>query len=150
MSIYASFGSIDSDEHRFGCKCLVRRRPKEGQHAIIFERGGTFWVDGRHPCTCGVGPIAYQHSGILPSDSDQRGGCFSLAYIPGHIEGAGRPPLSEDMLPCWPWLRVSIWGVANDDPTVLLTREQVESVRDSLNWWLENAPHAGERSKEKP
>ena len=139
MSIYASFGCVDSADHKVGCKRLAKKRPV-GAIACIMTESGTYWVDESRPCTCGVGPIRYQHSGILPSDSDERGGCFSLGYIPGHIDDGTRKPLSDNMQPCWPWLRVSIWGAKPEDPTVVLTREQVQSVRDSLNWWLENTP----------
>ena len=83
-------------------------------------------------------PIRYRASHILPSDRDERRGSLDLAYIPPHI-ARGRRKRSEDGQ-FWPWLRV---GVAAEEmtagETVILTREQVEKLRDSLNWWLENS-----------
>lgn len=143
MSIYASFGGVDSGEHKRGCKRLTKKRTKvDLPHAIIFEKGGAYWVDDSRPCTCGIGPIVYKHSGVLPSDGDPRGGWFGMAYIPGHIDDATRLPISDVMQPCWPWLRIDVGESIEKQATVILTREQAESVRDSLNWWLENTPRS--------
>lgn len=138
MSIYASIFGFDADEHAEGCKRLVKRRrdPKRMLNCFMFP-SGTFWVDDSRPCTCSSGPIAYQHSGVLPSASDKRGGYLGIAAIPGHIDDSNRKPISDDMQPYWPWLRVSLDGV--NDSTVILTRKQVTELRDALNEWLKLA-----------
>jgi hypothetical protein len=122
MSIYAStFG--------FGCD----RKPRCARLKKVGRK--TYEQDDSNPCTCGSSPIEYQGSHILPSNKDRRGGVLSLGAIPGHIARPGRKAISHDMQPYWPWLRVSIWET-NDDPTILLTRQQVEQLRDELTLWL--------------
>ena len=146
MSIYCSTFSIDASDHEVGCERLVRMkrgqqapRAKDGLARFVIVGDKDYAVDDSRQCTCGSGPIVYKHSGVLPADSDPRGGCLSLGAIPGRIDDSTRQAISDDFQPWWPWLRVSIWGAKENDPTVLLTRSHVESLRDALNSWLERA-----------
>lgn len=146
MSIYCSIFSIDAEDHEIGCKRLIRLkrgqkapRDKDGIASFVIAGGADdYAVDESRLCTCGSGPITYQHSGVLPADDNPRGGCFSLGAIPPHITRDGRDdrPENENW---YPWLRVSIWGTPKDDPTVILTRKQVEKLRDALDDWLERS-----------
>jgi hypothetical protein len=88
--------------------------------------------DDSKPCTCGSSPIQFQHSGVLPSDNDKRGGIFGIAAIPDHITRDGRDDRPEKGK--WhPWLRVSMFEV---EDSIILTRKQVEELRDALSDWL--------------
>lgn len=113
MSIYASIFDI-GEEHL--PRCLYR-------------------LDDSMPCTCGESPLLYQGSHVLPSKRDKRGGCLMLAAIPNHITRDGRDNGPQDGW--YPWMRVSMFE-ANSD-SLILTRKQVEKLRDSLSQWLENA-----------
>lgn len=81
-------------------------------------------------------PLQYQGSHVLPRDRDKRAGSVDLAYIPPHITRNGKDTRSEDA-PIHPWLRL---GVSVDNyacrNTVILTRIQVEKLREQLDWWL--------------
>ncbi len=127
MSIYCS--TFGFDEHKPRCKRLKKISAK------------TYEQDDRNPCTCGVLPIRYQHSGVLPSNKDERGGYLSLGAIPSHITRDGRDNRPEGGK-WWPWLRISLsaneMSLTNDD-TVVLTRKQVKALRDALNLWLETS-----------
>lgn len=75
-------------------------------------------------------PIQYQGSQVLPRDRDKRGGSVDLGAIPSHITRDGRDDALEGR---WhPWLRISV-----NESTVVLTRDQVKMLRDSLAEWLE-------------
>ena len=88
-------------------------------------------------------PIRYQGSHVLPGEKDEHSGSVDLAYIPPHIS-RGRRKGSEDGA-FWPWLRM---GIAEKNmsagETVILNRKQVEELRDSLNWWLEQSKRGQE------
>jgi hypothetical protein len=99
-------------------------------------RNGMYRQDDSRPCTCKSSPIKYQHSGILPSGKDERGGILGIAAIPGHIKRRGRKALSDDMTPWHPWLRISMFEA---DDSVILAKKQVEELRDALNNWLEKS-----------
>lgn len=120
MSIYCSIFGF-GDEHELRCKRM--RKIRKGQYQ----------QDDSKPCTCKSSPIKYQHSGVLPSGKDERGGIFGIAAIPGHIKRKGRKPLSDGMTPWHPWLRVSMFEA---EDSIILARKQVEKLRDSLNVWL--------------
>lgn len=123
MSIYAGFFGVGV-EHKNKCAKVTKIAPK------IYQE------DDSKPCTCGAAPIKYQHSGVLPSDKDERSaGVLDLSAIPGHISRKGRPPLSDDFHPYHPWLRVGIWGAGDD--TIVLTRKQAIEMRDALTQWIE-------------
>jgi hypothetical protein len=133
VSIYCSFFDLGAD-HSTRCKRLRKIRHK------VYEQ------DDSKPCTCGSSPIQFQHSGVLPSAKDKRGGIFGLAYIPSHITRNGRDDRPEDGKP-YPWLRVSLFEGYQD--TVILSRAQTEKLRDALNDWLSwtapSAPQGGIR-----
>jgi hypothetical protein len=128
MSIYCSIFGF-GDEHTPRCKRMKRISK------------GVYGQDDSKPCTCQSSPIAYQHSGVLPSKKDNRGGVLGIAAIPGHITRRGRPALSDDFTPYWPYLRVSMFEA---DDSVILTRAQVEKLRNALNQWLKRAAPEGE------
>jgi len=113
----------------FGCDHLPRCK------RIRKVRRGVYEQDNSKPCTCGSAPIEYQHSGVLPSDKDKRGGIFGLAAIPDHITRDGRDDRPENGK-WYPWLRVSMFEA---EDSVILTRKQVEKLRDALDEWLERA-----------
>lgn len=126
MSIYATILSIDDGDHAEGCKRLVRKR-------------GWSEIDNRRPCTCQAGPIAYQGSHVFPPSTVTRQGWFGLAAIPGHINSRELKPLSEDMHPYWPWLRVSLGtvpGQAEGQGNVILDRQQVALLIERLQEWM--------------
>lgn len=93
------------------------------------------------------GPIVYEGSHILPSNDDRRGGSVYVCGIPDHITRDGRDDAPEGALK--DWLRLSVHNVDSTeqyegkpyvkagDAAVVLTRRQVERVRDTLTGWLE-------------
>lgn len=121
MSIYCSIFDLGYD-HKSRCARIERTGRNE------------FRVHEKRPCTCGSSPIVYKGSHVLPGKKDVCGGFLGLAAIPGHISSKGRKAQSEDFLPWHPWLRVS---TERDD--FVLTRKQVERLRDALNDWLKKA-----------
>jgi hypothetical protein len=88
-------------------------------------------------------PIIYEGSHVLPSDTDRRGGCVEVAAIPNHITRDGRDDATEGSLK--DWLRLSVQSVESEDPgafsaadaTVVLTRNQVERLNETLTGWLD-------------
>lgn len=132
MSIYATTVGFNADDHGPDCARWVECPPgcNQGHNALFVHAvGGHARYDDTQDCSCGCGPIAYRASHILPSDTDPRGGCFSLAEIPGHITRDGRQERDEDSP--WPWLRASL--NAGD---VVLDRAQVVEVHAYLGDWL--------------
>lgn len=120
MSIYCSIFDFGF-EHSPRCKRIKKIRPKE------YEQ------DDSKPCTCGSCPIEYLGSHIFPTARDNRDGCFGLAAIPSHITRDGKDDRPEGK---WhPWLRVSL----REKDTAILTRKQVEKLRDALTGWLERS-----------
>jgi hypothetical protein len=91
-----------------------------------------------------LGPLKYQGSHVLPNDKDKRAGDFGIAAIPRFITRDGRDNKPEDDM--WhPWLRVHIFD--GHQGSVILTRKQVERLRDALNNWLERTPPPRSRRK---
>lgn len=119
MSIFASLAAPDDSEHEAGC-------------AFYILRDGCYEISGK-PCDCGQprAPLVYQGSHHLPSEFDPRGGTVDLALIPSHITRDGRDDKPEDEAP-WPYLRFGV-----NEGTVILTRENVQQVYETLGWWLE-------------
>lgn len=118
MSIYGSLAAPDADEHTDDC-------------ARWDKRGDTWHISDR-PCDCGQpgAPLVYLGSHVLPDErTDKRGGWVDLACIDAHITRDGRDDGPDDGV--WPYLRL---GVNNE--TVVLTRENVREVHESLSWWL--------------
>ena len=78
-------------------------------------------------------PIRYEGSHVLPHSKSKRAGELGIAAIPSHITRNGKDDAPEGR---WhPWLRVHIQAVG--DNTVVLTKDQVEELRDALTKWLE-------------
>lgn len=139
MSIYATWLSLGETEHEDGCAVWVEVEPG------CFEHSGK-------PCTCGLPrcPIVYEGSHVLPSDADRRGGGVDIASIPDFIERDGRDDAQGAGLK--DWLRLSVSAspsttrdrgkpyVRGGHVTVVLTRQQVQEVRDTLTSWLEREP----------
>lgn len=152
MSIYATFLSIDDDEHQTGC----------AKWEFLCENTGQGWPEGAgmladqgyyrrtdKPCTCGnPGPIIYQGSHVNPDDADPRGGSVDVAAIPNFLHPKVRQARcqtgGEDMRFPVEFLRLSV----SEDPTtyhygqegyatVVLDRAQVQKMRDALTNWLE-------------
>lgn len=122
MSIYCSIFDI-GDEHLPRCKRMKRLE------------SGLYGEADSQPCTCGSCPIRYQGSHVFPSRKDKRDGVFSIAAIPSHVTRTGHNDGREGM---WhPWLRISMHKTNQD--ALVLTRRQVEKLRDTLNRWLEKS-----------
>lgn len=117
MSIYCS--EFGLDEHK--PRCAQMRNIGSGAYE---------W-DNSKPCTCGVSPILYQGSHVLPSKNDKRGGDFGFASIPPHITRNGK----DNGRKPHPWLRFHLRGGFQD--SLIITRAQVLKLRDALNDWLE-------------
>jgi hypothetical protein len=92
-------------------------------------------------------PIVYEGSHVLPSDDARRGGSIDVAAIPDFIERDGRDDAQGTGLK--DWLRLSVDSedsieqyegkpyVQGGRAVVVLTRQQVERLRDTLTEWLE-------------
>lgn len=117
MSIFCS--EFGLDEHKTRCARLRKLGPKE------YEQ------DDSKPCTCGVSPILYQGSHVLPSNKDKRGGDLGFASIPPHIPRNGK----DNGRKPHPWLRFHLDGGFQN--SLILTRAQVLKLRDALTEWLE-------------
>lgn len=103
--------------------------------------------DGEPTATDIDAPIVYQGSHVLPSDEDRRGGGIDVAAIPDHITRDGRDDAPEGALK--DWLRLSVDSEDSDErhegkvyqpggrAVVVLTRPQVERLRDTLTEWLD-------------
>lgn len=137
MSIYATWLSFGEDEHPESCGVWVEDAPG----SCCFEMVGT--------CDCGMPktPIVYEGSHVLPADTDRRGGWLDVAAIPDHIARDGRDDVPEGTLK--DWLRLSMGNppshelyrgkpyISGGDAALVLTRSQVEQLRDTLTTWLE-------------
>lgn len=135
MSIYGTWLMFDTD-HEDDCAVWVKE--------------DDCWHIGDAPCDCGTpnAPIIYEGSHVLPSDDDRRGGWLEVGAIPGFITRDGR----DDGNGLWDWLRIGIGALpsleqyqgkpymAAGQATVVLTRRQVQQLRDTLTSWLEREP----------
>jgi len=121
VSIYCSVFGLD--EHKPRCARIKKLGPKLYQE------------DDTKPCTCGVSPIKYQGSHVLPSNKDERGGDLGFAAIPSHITRNRKDNGAENG---WlPWLRFHLNGGYQD--SLILTRKQVTELRDCLNVWMDKS-----------
>lgn len=128
MSIYGTILDIADDDHETSC-------------ARMRQTSTGIWQENpRKPCTCLCGPLAYQGSHILPSESDPRAGSFDLGAIPGFIGDEDRvlcdledcdKPKTECCDRYWPWLRVAV-----GEAVVVLTRAQAVRVHAAIGDWL--------------
>lgn len=154
MSIYATFLSIDDDEHSNECakyEFLCKNTGQGWPEGAGMLSGDGYYRRTDKPCTCGnPAPIIYQGSHVNPDDNDPRGGSIDLAAIPNFLHPKVRqarwdnPDAEEDMRFPVEFLRLSV----SEDPatyhygqegyaTVVLDRAQVEKMRDALTNWLE-------------
>lgn len=125
MSIYGSWLHLGDGEHEIGCAT-----------ATLLETSPAVFEPCEKPCTCGQpnAPIGYRASHLLPSLSDPRGGALDVAAIPDFITRDGRDDAQEGAPK--DFLRLSVYAPRD---AVLLTRPQVEQVRDTLTAWLARA-----------
>lgn len=123
MSVYCSIFDFGC-EHDPRCKRMRKIRKN------VYE------CDDSKPCTCGSSPIRYLGSHILPTNNDRRDGDFGIAAIPSHITRDGRDDKPENGK-WYPWLRVHLSNAHQD--SLVLTRDQVEKLRNALNNWLERS-----------
>lgn len=135
MSIYATWLHLD-ESHTEECAIWVESEP------------GYFAPIGK-PCDCGIPmcPLVYEGSHILPADDDRRGGSVDVAVIPDFITRDGRDDAQGEGLK--DWLRLSVGALPSElehngkpyqeggDVAVVLTRPQVQAMRDTLTAWLE-------------
>jgi hypothetical protein len=121
MSIYCS--AFGFDEHKPRCAKMRKIGVKE------------YLLNDSKPCTCGISPILYQGSHVLPSDKDKRGGDIGFASIPPHITRNGKDNRTKEHL--HPWLRFHLNDGFQD--SLVLTRKQVIAMRDALNDWIERS-----------
>lgn len=88
-------------------------------------------------------PWVYEGSHILPQETDLRGGWLEVGCIPNHIEREGVPGGKEGERK--DWLRIGCGeSEMQQQPrepgcaTVILHRDQVRELRDTLSHWLED------------
>lgn len=136
MSIYATSLMIE-DERQY-----AEYLAEQGIDYGVIDGDGPVEDLNDLPDECLDAPIVYQGSHVLPSDDDRRGGSVDTAWIPNHIERDDRPELPDGTLK--DWLRLGVSAESSDDgdrrgghATVILTRPQVERLRDDLTAWLD-------------
>lgn len=91
-------------------------------------------------------PIIYKGSHVLPEEDHPRGGSVGLAIIPPHVRYWRENPNGVEEpegTPYEPFLRLDVQAHGDTDggpadATVVLTRHQVERLRDALAEFLEN------------
>jgi hypothetical protein len=85
-------------------------------------------------------PHRYRGSHAMPAEKDERDGYVDVAAIPSYVRrDAGAPAVLYD------WLRLSVGEEAIcDGACVLLTRDHVIKLRDTLTAWLEREPEDDE------
>lgn len=125
MSVYGTWLRLSHDEHEHGCAVWVENPP-----------GSDCFEWSHEPCDCGQpkSPLLYQGSHVLPSNDDERGGWLDVAGIPDYITRDGRDDAHGTGLK--DWLRL-IMGDQDGKATLVLTRQQVQELRDVLTLWLE-------------
>lgn len=154
MSIYATWLSIDADDHDPKCARWVKA-DGTGKPGVDWHRhdigdvrlrlaggvggegdgidvGGEYWrlAEGV-ACTCRCGPIVYQGSHIFPSDDDPRDGVLLLCTIPGFLTREGYDDEHEHGETVQPWLRLTL-----NEECVLLDLKQVNEIHETLGDWL--------------
>jgi hypothetical protein len=98
---------------------------------------GVFDEDGTRDSAWGFPqPYGYRKSHILPTADDPRAGSFDLGLIPGFIRRDGDREDLEDEDAAWPYLRVSLTGSDEEPDTIVLDVDQVTSLVEVLNDWL--------------
>jgi len=87
-------------------------------------------------------PWVYEGSHILPQETDLRGGWLEFGAIPDHIEREGVPGGKEGERKDWCRIGIGEYVTMQQrqavpgEATVILHREQVRELRDTLSQWL--------------
>lgn len=87
-------------------------------------------------------PYRYDGSHVMPHENAPRVGDLELGFIPGHIwrdhDGIKVAAQPDEEVP-HPYIRLGLMDkcFTGNDITVVLDREQVEALRDSLAAWLD-------------
>lgn len=149
MSIYASWLTIDDEDHEPEC---AKWRKVTKDQALSKPSYMSTWGDDYYvpvkgaSCTCGnPGPVIYQGSHVNPSNADPRGGSLDVGSIPNHCHPDARHDgETDDMTHRVDFLRLSLvedpatyHGLHPGHATVVLDRAQVERLRDTLTYWLD-------------
>ena len=101
------------------------------------------------PCTCGLPacPRVYEGSHLLPGPDDRQGGWLEVGAIPDFIERPGHPEGQPGQRKSF--LRLGVGGEDSltqyegrpyqeaGQGTVVLHRDQVRRLRDTLTEWLD-------------
>lgn len=144
MSIYASWLSIDDDEHDETCGRWVQVEKGDPTARMFMWDGREFAENREATCTCeNKAPLIYQGSHVNPDDSDPRGGYLLACAIPNHCHPSVRGSLTDDGPPV-NFLRLSMGehadtyhGMEKGHATLVLDLPQVQRLRDTLTQWLE-------------
>lgn len=141
MSIYATWLSIE--DQRQTAAAMAAHGIRYG----VFGEDGPLDIETELAPEDYDAPIVYEGSHVLPSDDAPRGGSVDVAAIPDHISRDGRDDAPEGALK--DWLRLSVDSepsqeqhegepyVSGGRAVVVLTRSQVERLRDTLTEWLD-------------
>jgi hypothetical protein len=156
LSIYSSWLDIDDNDHEDTCDVYEHMGTGSTwpEGAVMAQTASgdkrDFYRLSGKPCTCpNKAPIIYQGSHVNPSDDDPRGGCIDVAAIPNFLHPNVRhsrpntPYDGEDMRFPVEFLRLTVdedkatyHGGQPGLATVVLDRQQVEKLRDTLTDWL--------------
>lgn len=140
MSIYATWLSIEDAR-----ECAAEMEAAGINYGVIGPDGPVEDLGELDPEELDA-PIVYEGSHVLPADDDRRGGSVEVAAIPDDITREGRDDAPEGALK--DWLRLSVDSldsietyrgapyVEGGSATVVLTRNQVERLADTLTAWL--------------
>lgn len=150
VGIYATWLSLDDDGHEVGCARWVRCSAKHPEARMQTWDGKHFREDNAARCTCGNdAPLIYQGSHINPDETDPRGGYLFACAIPNHCHPSVRMDANTDEGVAVEYLRLSMGehhttyhGMEPGHATLVLEREHVERLRDTLTTWLDSRERA--------
>ena len=141
MSIYATMLSIEDQRQ------VAERMKEMGINYGVIGPDGELDIETELAPEDYDAPVIYQGSHVLPDENSPRGGSVDVAMIPDFITRDGRDDAQGTGLK--DWLRLSVDSedsetryegvvvVKGGRAVVVLTRPQVERLRDTLTDWLE-------------